>query len=1004
MTTTYTVSNVNAAVLSIMEVDVFNLQTQSVTNGTLPLQKTPLETASFNYGSLTNTDIVYLVVDATNITPNDYRIDNIIGKSYLGFFATETSNIMMTITNKVVGNIDELNIETTGYFKPTLSMVRIYNESTQIQPTEFTTTYSIDGGVTFTPLPSDNDVVGITYLANSSLFGSLSLNNGNYQNTNILFKINMKTAQPVTEMQIISTKNYEVQNAAFLPIVCAMNIVFKLENAEVEKSTVNWHFEEYSTPCTSYSTPLPYNVTIRNMIVAYSNVMSDPPTRTIISDNKIQFNNVTFDNASISGTLTGIALNGPNPNAAGTTIEFNSNTLMGPQTSTMGFYSDIFTHEHFIGFDQRILRGVEFPQSNYDAANKLYVDNKITDTENNFYRHLKIIKVHVIATYNIQTIGFGSNPVIDGITIEDGMTVLLTKQDDEVNGEFKREGNDLVKFKLEYIPKSGQIYVGEYGQYTARQYFVFDSIGYSLINPLPYIDQGPSPHIVTVAATTPITLPNQPATAPIIIDDIAIQKGSFQQFLLTAQTNTKENGVFIYDDYGYITRFVDSNVNQDQANQIYSVKEGLVNGNTLFVQTNKYNRYSEIPPSFEKAKAQDTNIDPQEVDLISTVAVDRNTVTAIDGVTLTNNMRCLLVNQTPTNENGIWIFDGATLDQRGVSETVNIKDFIVLIKQGTTHKNETWQQRNNVRAGSFHQNWKRIVLSASSSTRVASTFLLQSEKSIHLKSTLDMKLDSGDAVDVIVGNNKKFTVTGGNMRFQTGRYIESMDTSSSIRCDDIETSIDGGSRDLQLKSTTNVTCNAELLLTPSKNLRWTGTNNFITATTSNDVIINSVANMQLIGTNFQVGDELGTLKRPFIIKKINTSGTIQPVSATTNGDLIVNTSDIRTKKDIIDFTQGLDVLNELRPRIFKYKRYDNIERVGLIAQEVEAARLTYCVSTSDKKYTDEEKKQDEYVVDNVKFVNMDTVTMLLVNSVKDLYKIVQHQQLEIERLLKISKM
>ena len=61
---------------------------------------------------------------------------------------------------------------------------------------------------------------------------------------------------------------------------------------------------------------------------------------------------------------------------------------------------------------------------------------------------------------------------------------------------------------------------------------------------------------------------------------------------------------------------------------------------------------------------------------------------------------------------------------------------------------------------------------------------------------------------------------------------------------------------------------------------------------------------------------------------------------TTSGTDIQAISDERLKKDIVDYTDGLTVLNSLKPRTFKWKdseRYGSGKQYGFIAQEIKAS-------------------------------------------------------------------
>ncbi len=110
---------------------------------------------------------------------------------------------------------------------------------------------------------------------------------------------------------------------------------------------------------------------------------------------------------------------------------------------------------------------------------------------------------------------------------------------------------------------------------------------------------------------------------------------------------------------------------------------------------------------------------------------------------------------------------------------------------------------------------------------------------------------------------------------------------------------------------------------------------------------------------------------------------------TQNSSTWSTTSDVRIKKDIVDNTQGLDVINQIRVRNFKYRTPEEIAegspelahlnlegiaipktelQLGAIAQEIEKV-LPEIVSDDDN---------------GVKDVNPDRLTWILVNAVKEL--------------------
>ena len=100
------------------------------------------------------------------------------------------------------------------------------------------------------------------------------------------------------------------------------------------------------------------------------------------------------------------------------------------------------------------------------------------------------------------------------------------------------------------------------------------------------------------------------------------------------------------------------------------------------------------------------------------------------------------------------------------------------------------------------------------------------------------------------------------------------------------------------------------------------------------------------------------------------------------------TSDVRIKKNIVDSTVGLDVIEKIQVRNFEYKKADEIvtdnpelekvidsvsekpegQQVGVIAQEIEQI-LPECVKTQTT---------------GVKTVNPDNLTWYMINAIKEL--------------------
>ena len=109
------------------------------------------------------------------------------------------------------------------------------------------------------------------------------------------------------------------------------------------------------------------------------------------------------------------------------------------------------------------------------------------------------------------------------------------------------------------------------------------------------------------------------------------------------------------------------------------------------------------------------------------------------------------------------------------------------------------------------------------------------------------------------------------------------------------------------------------------------------------------------------------------------------------------TSDVRIKKDIVDNTEGLDVINNIRVRNFKYRKPEEID-LSEFPKVVESGLDATCISKWDT--SNEGKTQigviaqelEEVLPDSVitdpnkgdKEVDSDAITWHLVNAVKEL--------------------
>lgn len=82
-------------------------------------------------------------------------------------------------------------------------------------------------------------------------------------------------------------------------------------------------------------------------------------------------------------------------------------------------------------------------------------------------------------------------------------------------------------------------------------------------------------------------------------------------------------------------------------------------------------------------------------------------------------------------------------------------------------------------------------------------------------------------------------------------------------------------------------------------------------------------------------------------------------------------SDIRLKKDVKDITNGLEIINKLRPVSFNWKKNNN-ESIGFIAQEIEEVLPEFVRDTRLNGEMIKTIKQDKlipYIVDSIKNIS-----------------------------------
>jgi hypothetical protein len=102
----------------------------------------------------------------------------------------------------------------------------------------------------------------------------------------------------------------------------------------------------------------------------------------------------------------------------------------------------------------------------------------------------------------------------------------------------------------------------------------------------------------------------------------------------------------------------------------------------------------------------------------------------------------------------------------------------------------------------------------------------------------------------------------------------------------------------------------------------------------------------------------------------------------TNDGSVSSLSDFRVKKDIEDLTDGLDIVNQLRPRTYKFNGAgemtgnDNIKRYGFIADEV--------LSVASHYVQVEKGKVDGVAVDDFKSMSQTRLIPMLTKAIQEL--------------------
>ena len=165
---------------------------------------------------------------------------------------------------------------------------------------------------------------------------------------------------------------------------------------------------------------------------------------------------------------------------------------------------------------------------------------------------------------------------------------------------------------------------------------------------------------------------------------------------------------------------------------------------------------------------------------------------------------------------------------------------------------------------------------------------------------------------------------------------------------------------------------------------------------------NSVGSEVILINNLTSGGSASVLQ-------YRTSGTIEgSLEGTSSGLAISNVSDYRKKTDIRDLSGSLDIINNLQPRLFKFKdgfgKPTDKDFVGFIAHEIQSILPDSVIGTKDAIYTQEDI--DGGVVgynvgdpryQTVSYTSNEIITHL-VGSIKEQQTIINDLKLRLEQL------
>lgn len=138
-----------------------------------------------------------------------------------------------------------------------------------------------------------------------------------------------------------------------------------------------------------------------------------------------------------------------------------------------------------------------------------------------------------------------------------------------------------------------------------------------------------------------------------------------------------------------------------------------------------------------------------------------------------------------------------------------------------------------------------------------------------------------------------------------------------------------------------------------------------------DIVINGISVQNIkISDNFYNNYDNNILDGLIINKNFSVQGEVLVKDDITAFSTNIP-SDIRLKKDVKEITNGLEIINKLRPVSFKWKK-NNKESIGFIAQEIELILPHFVKDTKLDGISIKTIKQDKlipYIVDSIKNIS-----------------------------------